>query len=113
MAILQDMSKEQLIAEINRLKAKTSSGPVVKVWPLGETRTNADGEVIQNKGNVCVYGLQRTPVTLYPSQWLRLFTVVDQIKLQLEQKIRQAVLGALNRNEHSPIPSASTGGRAR
>ena len=27
--------------------------------------------------------------------------------MQLEQKIRQAVLGALNRNEHSPIPSAS------
>jgi hypothetical protein len=34
-------------------------------------------------------------------------SVVDQIKLQLEQRIRQAVLGALNRNEHSPIPSAS------
>src|SRR5204862_4331486 len=33
--------------------------------------------------------------------------VVEQIKLRLEQKIRQAVLGALNRNEHSPIPSAS------
>jgi len=34
--------------------------------------------------------------------------VVDQIKLRLEQKIRQAVLGALNRNDHSPIPNAST-----
>ena len=33
--------------------------------------------------------------------------VVDQIKLSLEQKIRQAVIGALNRNEHSPIPNAS------
>jgi hypothetical protein len=33
--------------------------------------------------------------------------VVDQIKLRLEQKIRQAVLGALNRNEHSPLPNAS------
>lgn len=33
--------------------------------------------------------------------------VVEQIKLRLEQKIRQAVLGALNRNEHSPIPNAS------
>ncbi len=30
--------------------------------------------------------------------------VVDRIKLALEQKIRQAVIGALNRNEHSPIP---------
>ncbi len=34
--------------------------------------------------------------------------VVDQIKLALEQKIRQAVMGALNRREHSPLPSASS-----
>ena len=34
--------------------------------------------------------------------------VVDQIKLALEQKIRQAVLGALNRREHSPLPSANS-----
>jgi hypothetical protein len=34
--------------------------------------------------------------------------VVDKIKLALEQKIRQAVMGALNRREHSPIPNAST-----
>ena len=34
--------------------------------------------------------------------------VVEKIKLDLEQKIRQAVHGALNRKEHSPIPSAST-----
>jgi hypothetical protein len=32
--------------------------------------------------------------------------VVDKIKRLLEQKIRQAVMGALNRNEHSPIPHA-------
>jgi hypothetical protein len=34
--------------------------------------------------------------------------VVEQIKLALEQKIRQAVLGALNRREHSPLPSANS-----
>jgi hypothetical protein len=34
--------------------------------------------------------------------------VVEQIKLALEQKIRQAVLGALNRRQHSPLPNAST-----
>src|SRR5262245_29936770 len=33
--------------------------------------------------------------------------VVERIKLALEQKIRQAVLGALNRNDHSPIPHVS------
>lgn len=32
--------------------------------------------------------------------------VVEEIKLLLEQKIRQAVMGALNRRVHSPIPSA-------
>ena len=35
-------------------------------------------------------------------------SVVEQIKLRLEQKIRQAVIGAMNRNEHSPIPQASS-----
>lgn len=34
--------------------------------------------------------------------------VVEQIKELLEQKIRQAVMGALNRNEHSPIPNVSS-----
>lgn len=34
--------------------------------------------------------------------------VVDEIKLRLEQRIRQAVIGALNRKEHSPIPNASS-----
>jgi hypothetical protein len=33
--------------------------------------------------------------------------VVEEIKKKLEQKIRQAVLGALNRKEHSPLPNAS------
>lgn len=32
--------------------------------------------------------------------------VVEKIKRLLEQRIRQAVLGALNRKEHSPIPHA-------
>jgi hypothetical protein len=32
--------------------------------------------------------------------------LVEKIKRLLEQKIRQAVMGALNRNEHSPIPHA-------
>ncbi|MCC7424664.1 MAG: VWA domain-containing protein [Planctomycetaceae bacterium] len=35
-------------------------------------------------------------------------SVVEQIKLLLEQKIRQAVMGALNRNDHSPIPNVSS-----
>lgn len=34
--------------------------------------------------------------------------VVEKIKRLLEQRIRQAVLAALNRKEHSPIPNAAT-----
>jgi hypothetical protein len=34
--------------------------------------------------------------------------VVDKIKRLLEQRIRQAVLGALNRKEHSPIPHTAS-----
>jgi len=34
--------------------------------------------------------------------------VVEKIKRLLEQRIRQAVLGALNRKEHSPIPHANS-----
>src|SRR5438874_3421618 len=33
--------------------------------------------------------------------------VVEEVKKKLEQRLRQAVLGALNRREHSPLPSAS------
>lgn len=35
-------------------------------------------------------------------------SVVEKIKLRLEQKIRQVVVGALNRNDHSPIPNVSS-----
>lgn len=33
--------------------------------------------------------------------------VVGEVKKKLEQRLRQAVLGALNRKEHSPLPSAT------
>lgn len=35
-------------------------------------------------------------------------SVVERIRLSLEQPIRQAVMGALNRNEHTPIPNVSS-----
>ena len=34
--------------------------------------------------------------------------VVDKIKLLLEQKMRRAVIGALNRKQHSPIPHVNS-----
>lgn len=35
-------------------------------------------------------------------------SVVEEVKKKLEQQLRQAVLGALNRKEHSPLPSATS-----
>lgn len=35
---------------------------------------------ISEKGGLSVYGLGRFPVTLYKSQWLRLLTVIDEIR---------------------------------
>lgn len=34
--------------------------------------------------------------------------VVDEIKKRLEQRLRQAVMGSLNRREHSPLPNANS-----
>lgn len=75
MAILQDMSKEQLLEalakareENERLKAKRST-VVCKV---------------SDKGAVSVYGLGRFPVTLYRSQWERLIVAMPGIKTFIE-----------------------------
>jgi hypothetical protein len=39
---------------------------------------------ISGKGAVSVYGLGRFPVTLYASQWHRLFAMVDGVKAFIE-----------------------------
>lgn len=39
---------------------------------------------VSAKGAVSVYGLGRWPVTLYASQWARLFEFVDEIKAFIE-----------------------------
>jgi hypothetical protein len=53
----------QLMAENAKLKANGKSN--IKV---------------STKGAVSVYGMGRWPVTLYKSQWLKLFDMVEQIK---------------------------------
>lgn len=39
-----------------------------------------EGRKVAGKGNVCVYGLQRFPLALYPSQWERLFALADEVR---------------------------------
>lgn len=34
---------------------------------------------VSPKGGLSVYGLQRFPVTLYPEQWMRLFSIGDDL----------------------------------
>lgn len=38
------------------------------------------GAVVRGKGNVCVYGIQRMPIALYPRQWEALLSKADDIR---------------------------------
>jgi len=63
-----------MTAEVAKLKAenaKLATAPKPEV-PLSYR--------VSLKGAVSVYGLGRFPVTLYKSQWLRLFAVADKVK---------------------------------
>lgn len=53
-------------AENDRLKSTRSAGPL--------------SLKVSDKGAVSVYGMGRFPVTLYRSQWVRLFAATDQIR---------------------------------
>lgn len=61
---LKFASKEDLLALIAKLQSQPAQRLTVKV---------------NEKGTVSVYGLQRFPVTLYPSQWERLLAAKDNI----------------------------------
>lgn len=63
MAILQDMTKEQLIALV-----QAANAPRKITMKVGE------------KGGLSVYGLGRFPVTLYRGQWERLLDEADGIR---------------------------------
>ena len=68
------MSDENLIAELERLKAENES--------LKKSRA-AGGAIslkVSEKGAVSVYGMGRFPVTLYKEQWEKLLAMSDQIK---------------------------------
>ena len=40
----------------------------------------AEGATVKGKGNVCVYGIQRMPIALYPRQWESLLAKADEIR---------------------------------
>lgn len=68
----ETMTQEQMIAEINRLRA-ANAALAAKAKPSGSIKVSA-------KGAVSVYGLGRFPVTLYASQWEALFARQEEVK---------------------------------
>jgi hypothetical protein len=63
---------EDLLAELERLKAENEE--------LKKGQQKGIHLKVSEKGAVSVYGLGRFPVTLYKSQWQRLFAAQDAIK---------------------------------
>ena len=70
------MAKNELKEELDRLRAENNA--LKKSASLGLKLK------ISEKGGLSVYGLGRFPVTLYKEQWLKLLTMVDEIRTFIE-----------------------------
>ena len=67
MSALQSMSREQLLALVEKMKASQNKPLTLKVT---------------EKGGVSVYGLGRFPVSLYASQWEKLIPFIKDGSLE-------------------------------
>ena len=67
MTDLANLSKEQLLALISQLQANQAQPKRITMK-------------VSEKGGLSVYGLGRFPVTLYRSQWERLFAAQAEIE---------------------------------
>jgi hypothetical protein len=65
LSALNGMSHEQLVALVAQMAAQPARKLTMKV---------------SDKGALSVYGLGRFPVTLYRSQWERLFSAKDEVE---------------------------------
>lgn len=65
-----------LMAELAILKAEKAKGELKVIFIVNGRRLTAK---LAEKGGMSVYGLQRTPVTLYREQWLDLLAGSDQL----------------------------------
>jgi hypothetical protein len=61
-------AEKKLLAEVEALRGENAR---LKA-SVGTPKANTLSVKVTEKGGVSVYGLQRWPVTLYPSQWLHL-----------------------------------------
>jgi len=66
------MSDEELKTELERLRNENSA--LKKGAPSGVRMK------VSEKGVVSIYGMGRTPVTLYKEQWLKLLDMSDEIR---------------------------------
>jgi len=71
MAILQDMTQTDMLAEIAKLRAENDR--------LKATPQRGLSLKVSDKGALSVYGMGRFPVTLYRGQWERLLAASDEI----------------------------------
>jgi hypothetical protein len=88
----------EMLAQIASLEAALAASKVANQKAL----TLKIGE----KGGVCLYGLGRFPVTLYPNQWFRLLDHKDNIlgfieankdKLSMEKKAVSAPVSSVEK----------------
>lgn len=76
MTILQDLSREQMLAEIAKLREQNEK--------LRQSKARALSWKVSDKGGVSVYGLGRFPVSLYYSQWIKLLDAAGDIRAFVE-----------------------------
>ena len=79
---LNEMSKEDLIAAL--IAAKAQNGRALRCKVTAPKLDPKTGEMKGSSGAVSVYGLGQFPVTLYASQWDRLFTAASEINAFME-----------------------------
>jgi len=68
--VVENMSREELVAALAAEKAKSEKQIVVKVSP---------------KGCVQVNGIRRFPITFYKDEWATIFGLKDRIEAFIEE----------------------------
>lgn len=85
--VTPQISIEQLMAMNAELKAQVDALVAKQTKKDTDRFGLGDGLncKVSEKGSISVYGIHsRFPVTLYKSQWLRLFAIVEQLKAFIE-----------------------------
>ena len=75
------MTNEELLAKIQALEAVNAE------LAAKAAKASGQGLKVSAKGAVSLYGLGRFPVTLYASQWEKLFTKQDEVKAFIQENL--------------------------